>query len=199
MSKDPGYKENELLRRVAAGDRQAFTLLYEQHTPWLVKYIRLFTIDGPDIEEIVQDVFVKVWQHKDQLPALDSFGAWLNRVARNTLFNYLRTLRIKHKIESLEGEVMHAGSEHADHRLLFHQYYTIAFRAIEQLPPRRREVFKLRLEHNLTYDQIAAQLGVSRSAVEQHMYAATAFIREYLQKYADISTCLFLFISLFDY
>lgn len=200
MAGDYEYEERELLLRIAAGDRKAFTLLYEHHAPWLTKYIQLFTADGPETEELLQDVFVKVWKKKEQLPEIELFSAWLNRVTRNTVFNYLRTLKLKYKMETLDaGASVQAGTEQADDRVLLHQYYHIASQAIEQLPARRKEVFKLRLEQNLTLDEIAARLGISRSAVEQHVYAANAFIKDYLQKHADIKMMLILFMSLLDY
>lgn len=199
MLRENEHTEHELLHRIAAGDRQAFTLLYQQHAPWLTRYIRLFTGDTPDTEELLQDVFLKVWRKKEQLPEIDLFDAWLNRVTRNTIFNYLRTLKLKYQLDELnEGTAAKAGSEEADHRIMLHQYYTIAVQAIEQLPARRKEVFRLRLQQNLTLDEIAGSLGISRSAVEQHVYAANSFIRDYLRKHADINMVLMLFLSLCD-
>lgn len=200
MAGENEYKERELLLQIAAGNRQAFTLLYEHHAPMLSRYIQLFTGAAPETEELLQDVFVKVWKKKEQLPEIEVFGAWLNRVTRNTVFNYLRSTKLKRKIEALETDAgAQAVTEQADHRVLLHQYYRIANEAIAQLPARRKEVFQLRLEQHLTLDEIAARLGISRSAVEQHVYAANAFIKDYLQKHADIQLLLILFMSLFDY
>lgn len=194
------FNDRELLLRIAAGEKQAFALLYNRHAPWLTRYIRLFTGDTPDTEELLQDVFVKVWNKKEQLPEIEQFEAWLNRVTRNTVFNYLRTLKLRHQLHELdEGASARAGSEQADDRLLLQQYYIIASRAIEKLPARRKQVFQLRLEQNLTLDEIANLLGISRSAVEQHVYAANSFIRDYLNKHAEIKTLLIIFMSLFDY
>jgi RNA polymerase sigma-70 factor (family 1) len=194
------FNDRELLLRIAAGEKQAFALLYNRHAPWLTRYIRLFTGDTPDTEELLQDVFVKVWNKKEQLPEIEQFEAWLNRVTRNTVFNYLRALKLRHQLHELdEGASARAGSEQADDRLLLQQYYIIASRAIEKLPARRKQVFQLRLEQNLTLDEIANLLGISRSAVEQHVYAANSFIRDYLNKHAEIKTLLIIFMSLFDY
>lgn len=193
------YKEKEWLLQIAAGNKQAFTWLYEHHAPWLTRYIQLFTDNAADTEEILQDVFVKVWNKREQLPGMESFGGWLNRVARNTIFNYLRSLKLRYKLEVLDDGNPQAAQDRTDDRVLLHQYYNIAQQAIDQLPPRRKEVFMLRLEQNLTMDEIAAQLGVSRSAVEQHVYAANAFIKDYLQKHAGIKMLLILFMSLLDY
>lgn len=189
--------EKQLLIQIASGDRQAFTQLYELHAPWLSRYIALFTSSKEDTEEVLQEVFIRLWQKKEQLPEIISFGAWLNRMTRNMVLNYIRSIRLKQVTGEPAQEL--GGNESTDARLLFSQYYNIAMEAIERLPTRRKEVFRLRLEENLSLNEIAERLQISRSAVEQHVYAANAFVREYLQKHAGIGVLLLLFISLFDF
>jgi RNA polymerase sigma factor (sigma-70 family) len=71
---------------------------------------------------------------------------------------------------------------------LFKQYYRIAIEAMEKLPPGRRKVFSMSIDDGLTLDEIAAQLHITRSGVKKQLYAATAFVRQYMRERGGIGS-----------
>ena len=194
-----GENEQLLLQLVANGDKLAFEQLYEQYEGGVEKYVFFITRSKEVTEEIIQDIFISVWKKKEKLPALTSFRGYLYQIARNRVISYLRSLKARYKIVELNEAAPGSRQADADHRVLYNQYYKMVLDAIELLPGRKREVFNLSLEEDLTLDEMAQRLGLSKSTVKQHLYSATASIREYLQKHGDITTTLLIFIALFEY
>src|SRR5690606_2274234 len=133
---------------------------------------------------ILQDIFVKLWEKKERLTIITSFRSYLFRMARNHVLNYFRGAKIRIQTEELsERAEKQSGSATAADPLLYKQYYKLARQAIDLLPERRKRVFLLNLEEDLSQQEIADELGVSKSAVKQHLYHAARFVRKYLQKH----------------
>ena len=194
-----GEDEHLLLQLVANGNKLAFEQLYEQYEGGIEKYVFFITRSKEVTEEIIQDIFISVWKKKEKLPALTSFRGYLYQIARNRVISYLRSLKARYKIVELDEAVPGSRQADADHRVLYNQYYKMVLDAIELLPGRKREVFNLSLEEDLTLDEMAQRLGLSKSTVKQHLYSATTSIREYLRKHGDITTTLLISIALLEY
>src|SRR3954463_1596563 len=182
-----GGNESLLLRSVADGDKQAFEQLYNQYEGGVEKYVLFITRSKEVTEEIIQDVFLSVWQKRTQLPTLDSFRSYLFAIARNRVISYLRSVKARYKTMELDDTLAAGSHTDTDHLALYNQYYKMVLDAILLLPDRKREVFSLSLNEDLTLDEMAARLGLSKSTVKQHLYSASAQVREYLKKHADIT------------
>jgi RNA polymerase sigma factor (sigma-70 family) len=139
-------------------------------------------------EDIVQDVFIKVWLKRDHLPALDRFTDWLFILSRNYTLSALRKTasrlvrdqdysgRVGETAFSLEpGEKDHPGDT----------YRALLATAVDRLPPRQQKVWRLSREQNRTYNEIAAELQVAPSTVKSHMQAALASVRGYVRGHID--------------
>jgi RNA polymerase sigma factor (sigma-70 family) len=113
------------------------------------------------------------------------------------VFNYLRSLKVQQRVKELDGQPEPASND-LENQLLFKQYYRIAQEAIEKLPPGRRKVLKMSIDDGLGLDEIAVRLNISRAGVKKQLYAATAFVRQYLQEHGEMTALLFVFLSLFD-
>ncbi len=118
-------------------------------------------------------------------------------VTRNVVFNFIRALKVRQKVQELD-EATELGSHEMEHELLFKQYYRIAIEAMDKLPPGRRKVLKMSIDDGLSLDEIAAELQITRAGVKKQLYAATAFVRQYLQEHGEITLLLFVFLSLFE-
>ena len=191
------YNERELLRQISHGDRAIFKTLYTTYFKDVQRYISLFEPSGNSLDELTQDVFVRIWEKRNYLEKVDSFKGYLFMVTRNVVFNYLRGLKVQQKVKEL-SEVEGAGRNEPEDQLLFKQYYRIALEAMEKLPPGRRKVLKMSVDDGLTLDEIAVELQISRAGVKKQLYAATAFVRAYLQEHGEITVLLFVFLSLFE-
>jgi RNA polymerase sigma-70 factor (family 1) len=191
------HNEKELLMQVSHGDREAFRVLYTACYPHVQRYISLWESSGRVQDELTQDVFVRIWEKRERLTGVESFKAYLFVVTRNVVFNFIRALKVRRKLRELD-EAMVAGGNDLENELLYKQYYGMAVEAMEKLPPGRRKVLKMSIDEGLTLDEIAAQLGISRSGVKKQLYAATAFVRQYLHEHGEITMALIVFLSLFE-
>ena len=129
-------------------------------------------------EDLVQEAFVRVLSGRQQ-DEIQSYEAYLTRVARNLALNHLRRLRMGIEV-SVETEVIQALADDqpsAEMAIIARQSLEQILRAIVALPPRRREVFILHRFDHLTYDQIAARLHISRNTVMVQIVNALADLR----------------------
>ena len=191
------HNEKELLLRVASGERIAFGPLYNHYFPVIQRYVSLFEPSGNYRDELTQDVFVRIWEKREHLGKVDSLRSYLFLVTRNVVFNYLRSLKVQQRVKELDGVAEPAINE-LENQLLFKQYYRIAQEAMEKLPPGRRKVLRMSIDDGLSLDEIAIELNISRAGVKKQLYAATAFVRQYLHEHGEITVWLFIFLSLFD-
>jgi RNA polymerase sigma-70 factor (family 1) len=189
--------EKELLKQVSHGDRDAFRLLYTACFPHIQRYISLFESSPEVLDELTQDVFVRIWEKRSRLAEVESFKGYLFLMTRNIVFNFIRALKVRQKVRELD-EASAPGTNELENELLFKQYYAIAVEAMDKLPPGRRKVLKMSIDEGLGLDEIAEQLQISRSGVKKQLYAATAFVRQYLKDHGEISLALIIFLSLFD-
>jgi len=166
---------------------------------YVQRYIALFEPSGGSLDELTQDVFIRIWEKRGHLERVESFRSYLFLETRNVVFNYLRGLKLQRKMKELEEVADPGGDGHVvEDSLLYKQYYVIALEAMDKLPPGRRKVLKMTVDDGLTLDEIAAELGISRAGVKKQLYAATAFVRQYLMEHGEITVLLFLFLSLFE-
>ena len=189
------YNEKELLLRVADGDQQAFAGIVQHYTriiyPMLLSYLK----DAGQAEEITQDIFMRVWKNKERLPGMDNFAGYVYVIARNRANSALKE-RLSHA-STAAIDTLYTLSTPPAASLELKELADVLYKAIDALPPRRKEVFMLSRMENLTYEAIAARLNISRSAVRQHMVEALVFLRHYLKERMGIIVSGLLWIWFF--
>jgi RNA polymerase sigma factor (sigma-70 family) len=191
--------ERLLLQQISEGDRAVFKTLYTHYFSDVQRYVALFEPSRTSTDELTQDVFIRIWEKRSYLAGVDSFKSYLFMVTRNVVFNYLRGLKVQQKVKELDEAFEEGGGAGViEDQLLYKQYYRIALEAMEKLPPGRRKVLKMSIDDGLTLDEIAVELNISRAGVKKQLYAATAFVRQYLHEHGEITAVLFVFLSLFD-
>lgn len=181
------YDEKALLAMVATGNRQAFTQLYTTHLNNLYRYIFLFTKSKEETEEILQEIFIKIWENREKLPEVDSLKNYLFRSAKNKLIDNIRHLQIRQRVLSEIKRTKDISETSTSDQCAYREYYHVVQQAIEKLPPKRKLIFRLNIENGLSQDEIAIQLNISKSVVQKQTYKASHFVREYLYKNGEIS------------
>jgi RNA polymerase sigma-70 factor (family 1) len=178
--------EKNMLLLVAEGDVSAFRQLFEAYKNKVYSYAVHYTDSTAEAEEIVQEVFIKVWLHKETLPFLERFEAWLFTITRNLSFNSLRRVAREASFVSLAGETAETG-EQADQPLLYKEQEKLLRIAVDQLPPQQQLVYKMHNEQHLSALEIARQLNISHSTVKNHLSLATRAIRSFLKIVAIVT------------
>ena len=180
--------EKELLAQVSAGDEQAFRDLFHSYYGQLYHYIFGFIKSKQVAEELVMDVFLKIWLGRDIIPQIHNFSAFLFRVAHNKSIDFLRSVARDPKFQDLLWKnIQPANNAPADSSILVQEYEDKLREAVSLLPPQRKKVYQLSREQDMTHDQIAAQLNLSKHTINNHIVEAQRFIRTYLSKSFDIA------------
>jgi RNA polymerase sigma-70 factor (family 1) len=186
--KDTSHSDEELLARLAANDEAAFRSLFEKYRDALFTYTARFVRSDQVAEELVMDVFMKIWLGRELALEIDCFESFLFRVARNKCIDFLRSAaRDSNFKELIWARLQKLPEEQADSMLIVQEYEAKVREAIGLLSPQRRKVYQLSREQEYTHDQIARQLGISKATVNNHIVEAQGFIRKYLVKHLDLA------------
>ena len=188
--------EKSLLANVATGDRSAFNQLYAAHINNVYEYIFLFTKSKEETEELLQEVFVNLWEKREKLAEVDSFKSYLFRAAKNRLITNVRHMQVKHRVLSEIGRTTDDSQHTTEYDVTYKEYHQVLQKAIAKLPPKRKLIFRLNMENGLSYDEIAQQLRISKSVVKNQFYKALDFIRDHLAQHgADSLTVIIILLS----
>jgi RNA polymerase sigma-70 factor (family 1) len=190
------YDEKALLARLAVGHADAFASLFNQYqepvTQFIIRFVKL-----PQLaEDLSQEVFLKIWQQREKLADLQSFRAFLFIVARNHTLNSLETAsHSQAAIGAITRQALNLRVDSStDDQVLSREYLDFLRRVIDDLPPRSREVFRLCREQQLSYNEVAAQLGISRNSVKNHMVHSMKILKAAVERDLGIPLSLFLII-----
>jgi RNA polymerase sigma-70 factor (family 1) len=196
MSEHMLYDEKYLLSKIAAGDRHAFNQLYSKYIDDVFRFVLLFAKTEHETEEILQEVFINIWEKRETLVNVVSFKSYVLRAAKNRTIDRFRHLQIKEKVLTEIRRTRESTGESTAHDLAYKQYYQLVKKAIHQLPPKRKLIFQLNVEAGLSHDEIAEKLNISKSVVKKQLYTAYNFVREYLAQHGELSTWLILLLSM---
>ncbi|MET4139780.1 sigma-70 family RNA polymerase sigma factor [Pedobacter sp. UYP1] len=176
--------ESDLMVQVAAGDQNAFAELFERYQTLVYDFSIRLTRSKIQAEEIVQNVFIRIWLKRAHLVNIENFGAYLNRATRNHSYTALKKLAAQSLREVELTEQVITGGTDAEHLLLYNDSTKILKAAVDALPPQRKLVYELCHEQGLKYEEAAAKLNISPGTVHTHMKLALRAIRAHF-KYMD--------------
>lgn len=175
-----------LLLKVAEGDENAFGQLFKTYYNQLGEFIMRITESKPLTQEIVQDVFLKIWINRSSLAKIDCFKAYLLVVARNHAFNCLKQIvREKNRKKEWVNTVLHHASNNVEDTATT-DTGNMLDEAVELLPPRQKKVYTLNRRDGLKQEEIARELNISLETVKKHMVLALRFLRNYLRTHIDL-------------
>ncbi|NJO02365.1 MAG: RNA polymerase sigma-70 factor [Bacteroidia bacterium] len=186
-------EEKRHLESLKEGDRHAFFKIFESYHQPIYLYTLKF-VKSPDLAaDIVQDVFIKLWEIRESLNPDYSFGSFLFTIARNHIIN---TLKKASRESRLKEEILHhirTDHNQNESQIIFSDLKSIAYQAIDQLPPQRKRVYKMFIEEGKDHAEIARLLGISPHTVRDHLTKAFRAIRQYLNTHSGLSALWLLF------
>ncbi len=175
----PSEQERALIDRVRAGDYEAFLVLFRAYHAPLERFGERLTGSSDTAEDIVQDVFVAIWERRETWDVRSGVHRYLYGAVRNRAFDCARRRALEARSDrTLASE---DGQERAADPAELAEVRAAVARAIERLPARCRAVYRLRHYHELTYAEIAHVLGLSVKTVEMHVSSALKALRGRLQ------------------
>ncbi|HEX3006915.1 MAG TPA: RNA polymerase sigma-70 factor [Bacteroidales bacterium] len=189
----------KLFHELKSGDLNAFDSMFKEYYAVLCREARGFFRNNDVAEEIVCDVFLKVWKKREELDVTGSLKDYLSKAVYNNCINYYRADKVQEKLKAGISEqlkeryaLIDLGQDPLEYTIT-NDLEVEARKAIELLPPRYKEAFILSRRYNLPYDEIARVMGISTNGVKMNIKKALEQLRE---KLADYLKVIVLFITL---
>lgn len=175
----------------------AFYNIYERYCKKLYGFVLRYIKVEADAEEIVQEVFVKIWESRSKLNTFSSFDSFVFTIAYNTSISLLRKRANEKKyIAHLQSLQQILDAPEVIDELQFKELDEKLNKLLDKLTPRQKEIFKLSREDGLSHDEIAKKLNISVNTVKKHMVNTLAFLKTYFDKDMIVSL-LFVYFFLF--
>ncbi|RHJ92107.1 RNA polymerase sigma-70 factor [Parabacteroides bouchesdurhonensis] len=188
-------KDQAQILALKAGAPASFKYLYEQWSGKLYNFVmRISHGDSYIAEELVQSVFIKIWEKREELDANKSFGAYLCTIAKNQLANIYQH-RMSEFLYQNELEKTSTIDNTTEKEVEYHLLDEYIQSLIEQLPTARREIFILSRLQLLSNKEIATKLNLSENTIESQLTKATTFIRNKVMQHYEL--CISILVGLY--
>lgn len=189
------FNERALLFQVADGDEKAFTRLFERYSDVTYGFAIVYTKTAESAEEVVQEIFLKLWIRREKLRDIQSFPDHLFIITRNHIIDFLRkNLREKKYQQQLLRHFKEV-SFTPEQQLIFKESGEMIEKAVAMLPPQQQVIYRLRRNEDMPLDEIAFAMNLSRLTVRNHLNRALTTIRAYLRAHSRELISLFLLLT----
>lgn len=168
--------ERGLLKKLKSGDTKAFDILYNTYHKKLFAFILKFTKNWHDSEDLLQKIFVIIWQKRENINENKSFNSYLFTIARNEIYDLLN----KKVIFEFHDDFIKNITEKIDDGIREKEIVEEVYKLIQQLPEQRRKIFLMSREKGYTYIQIAEILNISENTVDTQIRNSLNYLRKKL-------------------
>jgi len=191
------YEEKSLLALVARGDEMAFHTLYSHHRAHVYGIALRLLQSASLAEDVLQEVFLKIWVGREKLPKINCFSAYLNTITRNHIYNTLRKQAYDELLlERLFPLQMASLRDTALDDISYRELREALQKVVSSLTPQQKRVFELSRMEGLKHEDIARQLNVSRETVKKHVSEALRMVRLQLRQFRHVPELVILLFFL---
>lgn len=175
-------------------DKNAFGLLFQKYSKKVYGLALHYFHNQDDAEEIVQEVFLKIWIKRKSIHSAEAFTSFLYTTAKNMIFDSFKK-EINHKAyaEYLSKSRFHQQTENTEETIFFNDLEKIYTELLDELPAKRKEVFTLSRQEGCTNQQIAEKMNISVKTVEEHIYQSLKFLKQIIKKKYELILLFFTF------
>ncbi|WP_321286719.1 RNA polymerase sigma-70 factor [uncultured Sunxiuqinia sp.] len=183
-------KDQELARQLKEGSKDAFRILYGRYGIKIHRFAYSYLKSEHDAEELVQDVFLKLWDKRLLLDGSGNIRSYIFKVAVNSIYDFIRRKNVEQAFHEFASgkDILTEGTWD---EVVYNDMLAQIHRLMDKMPEQRRRIFKLSRENGLSNDEIAASLGLSKRTVENQLYRATAFLKENLPQNSAFAMLFF--------
>jgi RNA polymerase sigma-70 factor (family 1) len=173
------YDEKALLAEIASGDERAFRKLFDLYKERFYSVALKMTHSGEVAEDIVQEVFMNIWNKGESLVNVDNPSSYFFTAVYRRVYHHYRKVALEKKILQAAPAVKEWVNT-TEETVMAHESKNLISQAIAKLPPQQQLVFKLRKEEGFSREEVASQLHISPNTVKNHLSNAIKFIRAFL-------------------
>jgi len=188
--------KTELVKLLKKGDMVAFDATYNKYCHKLHEFVFMYLKQEEDAEEIVQEVFIKIWESKSKIDTYASFESFLFTIAYNATMSLLRKRVSEAKSRKyLKSQQQIGTAEQAIDEIQFKELNHKVESLLKQLTPRQKEIYRLSREEGLTHKEISQKLNISESTVNNHLVTTLKYLKSHIDSSLAVNVlffCLFL-------
>lgn len=188
--------DTSLLTALANDDEQAFAALYHKYHQKLFYFVLNFTQSQQAAEDVLQEVFVKIWSERKQLTGITNFNAWIFRVTKNHVLNGLKRMAHETLILAEIARDMNPDAEDTYAILSYKDVHAVLKAGLTELPPQQKLVMELSRDEGLKYEEIGSRLNISPLTVKKHAAQALQYLREKIKRHYALPSHLFYALAL---
>jgi len=190
--------DTEALPELAGGNPVAYRYLFDQHFSDLCNFLLIYLHSRELSEEIALEIFTYIWEKRETLQIKASFKSFLFASAKNKAISLYRKEQ-KIQFASLDvNSQLPPEDNSSQHLMEINELRTLIESAVNKLPEKSRQIYRMAWEKNLSHKEIAEQLGISPKTVENHVGIALRKLRESLSPYYKQIFMLWLITTLLD-
>ena len=197
MSIENIHNEPLLIQEMQSGSEEAFTVLYHHYSPQLYLNILKLVRDPLLAEEMVQELFTRVWQKRANKGLAENFAGYIYRIGQHLVHDFFRKLKRDRRLRERFRASVTTTYEHIEETMQYRQSSVILERAIEQLSPQQKKVYELVKVEGCTYKMAAEIMGISPLTVKEYLTDTNKSIRRYVISHIDIAPAFLLCIALY--
>lgn len=181
MSNLKNTTDAKLTFLIKTGVKEAFQELFERYAPRIYQFSLSYLKNNQDAEELVQDVFLKIWEKHDSLDRTKNIKAFIFKVSVNSIYDFIRRKNIEGAYQEFARNNFEPQPDSTWHQVIFNEMLDHLDVLVKQMPPERQKIFRLNREEGLTNDEIARKLNLSKRTVENQLFRAIAFLKKHFR------------------
>jgi len=177
---------DQVLHKNDHNEEQALELLFadlfKKHEYRLHTLVLKLTRSNQYARDIIQEVFLKLWEHRYHIHTIHNIEAWLYRLTENKVIDFLRKAAADSRLKETIWKSQPDNFNETEDHVVAREYNQIIQKAVDQLPPQRKLIYHLNREKGLNYQEIADRLAISKHTVKNQLSTALQSIRSFLLK-----------------
>ncbi|WP_183573865.1 RNA polymerase sigma factor [Mucilaginibacter sp. X5P1] len=177
---EPSLKQSLIIEKLIKGDQIAFSYLYDLYSKPLYRNIVRLVKNDDVAQELLQDLFLKIWESRAVIDPDKSFKSYLYKIAENLVFMHFRKLsKDRRLVENLLNSYFEFDIN-AEESMILKEKKQFLENAISRLSPQRQQIYKLCKLEGKSYEQVSKELGISTSTISDHIVKANKSVKQYL-------------------
>ncbi len=175
-----GNWEVDSIKNLSNGDTKAFELLYLRYQPKLLYFINGFIKNLDVSRDITHDIFLSLWNNRENLNQINSFNSYLFRMGKNAVCNYFDHSIVNEKftVEQLSAPIK---TENIEEDIFASELQALIDISVSKMPPQRKQIYRMSRVEGFSNSEIAEKLDISKRTVENHLTAALADLRKVIK------------------